>query len=149
MPHVLPADAEKFQLYNTIDWKAALLVAYRRMRQFHNQLASPEDSVKSSPEKPRYTVLGVQTDNPSIFDHVDVKNMYITLNSTRYPATDYNLSFAKNQISRAYGDAASFRSEFYCMDELVSNPNIIHIALTSCISKTVERMVNERIVWYL
>ena len=29
MPHVLPADAEKFQLYKTIESKATLSVAYR------------------------------------------------------------------------------------------------------------------------
>ena len=50
--------------------------------------------------------------------------MYVTLNSNRYPAVDYDLSFTQQQFSRAYGDAASFRSTFYGMDELVSNPNI-------------------------
>ena len=59
-----------------------------------------------------------------VFNHVNVNNMYITLNSTRYPVVDYDLSFTKQQFSRAYGDAASFRSKFYGMDELVSNPNI-------------------------
>ena len=50
--------------------------------------------------------------------------MYVTLNSTRYPVIDYDLSFTKQQFSRAYGDAASFRTKYYNMDELVSNPNI-------------------------
>ena len=50
--------------------------------------------------------------------------MYVTLNSTRYPVVDYNLSFTKQQFSRAYGDAAIFRARYYRMDELVSNPNI-------------------------
>ena len=45
-------------------------------------------------------------------------------NSTRYPATDYNISFPRQQFIRAYGDAALFRSKFFNMDELVSNPNI-------------------------
>ena len=88
-------------------------------------------TVKSSPEKPRYIIVGFQTgkdgdqeQNPSIFDNVDVRNMYATLNSTRYPAVDYNMSFPKQQFSRAYGDVAAFRSKFYHMDELVSNPNI-------------------------
>ena len=88
-------------------------------------------TVKSSPEKPRYIIVSFQTDkhsnqekNPSVFDHVNVKNMYVTLDSTRYPAVDYELSFTKQKFSRAYGDAASFRSKFYGMDELVSNPNI-------------------------
>ena len=45
------------------------------------------------------------------------------LNSTRYPAVDNNLSFTSQQFSRAYGDAALFRSKFYSMNELVLNPN--------------------------
>ena len=46
------------------------------------------------------------------------------LNSTKYPTADYNISFTKQQFSRVYGDAAEFRSKFFNMDELVSNPNI-------------------------
>ena len=136
IPHVLPADAEKLQLYKTIESKSTLPVGYR-MRQC-DSISVPQStsftwrlSVKSSPEKPRYIVVAFQTDkdnnqkkNPSIFDNVDVKNMYVMLNSTRYPAVDYNLSFTKNQFSRIYGDVAAFRSKFYNMDELVSNPNI-------------------------
>ena len=136
MPYVLPTDTEKLPLYKTIESKASLPVAYR-MRQC-DSISVPQSasftwrlSVKSSPEKPRFIVVGFQTakdgdqeNNPSIFDHVHVRNMYVMLNSTRYPAVDYNLSFTKQQFSRAYGDAASFRSKFYRMDELVSNPNI-------------------------
>ena len=136
MPHVLPADADKFQLYKTIESKTTIPVAYR-MRQC-DAISVPQTTnftwrltVKSSPEKPRYIIVGFQTgkdsdqeQNPSIFDNVDVRNMYATLNSTRYPVVDYNLSFPKQQFSRAYGDAAAFRSKFYHMDELVSNPNI-------------------------
>ncbi|XP_060082387.1 uncharacterized protein LOC132561706 [Ylistrum balloti] len=88
-------------------------------------------SVKSAPERPRYIIVGFQTDkdgdqeqNSSIFDNVNVRNIFVMLNSARYPAVDYNLSFPKQQFSRAYGDAAAFRSKFYNMDELVSNPNI-------------------------
>ena len=45
------------------------------------------------------------------------------LNSNKYSTLDYNLSYLKQQFSRAYGDAAEFRSKFFNMDELVSNPN--------------------------
>ena len=136
MPHVLFADTVKFQLYKLIEAKATLPVAYR-MRQC-DSISVPQAtsftwrlSVKSSPEKPRYIIVGFQTgkdndqeQNPSIFDNVDVSNMYATLNSTRYPAVDYNMSFPNQQFCRVYGDAAAFRSKFYHMDELVSNPNI-------------------------
>ena len=84
-------------------------------------------AVKSSPEVPRFIIVGFQTNkngnqrqNPSIFNHAGVKNIYAMLNSTRYPAVDYNISFP----STAYGDAALFRSKFFNMDELLSNPNI-------------------------
>ena len=46
------------------------------------------------------------------------------LNSTRYPEVDYQISFPGQQFSRAYADAALFRSKFFNMGELVSNPNI-------------------------
>ncbi|WAQ95240.1 hypothetical protein MAR_027930 [Mya arenaria] len=136
MPHVLPADAEKFQLYKTIQSKVTLPVGYR-MRQCEN-ITVPQSTrftwrlgVKSSPEKPRWIIVGFQTEkdndqtkNPAIFDNVNVSNLNVTLNSTSYPAVDYNISFIKQQFSRVYGDAAAFRSKFFHMHELVSNPNI-------------------------
>ena len=86
-------------------------------------------SVKSSPEVPRFIIVGFQTSksgsqvvNPSLFDNVNVSNFYAMLNSMRYPTTDYNISFLGQKFSRAYGDAAEFRS--INMDELISNPNI-------------------------
>ncbi|XP_060078562.1 uncharacterized protein LOC132558055 [Ylistrum balloti] len=136
MPHVLPADADKFQLYKTLDSNALLPVMYR-IREC-DSTSVPQStsftwrlSVKSAPERPRHIIVGFQTDkdgdqeqNPSIFDNVNVRNIFVMLNSARYPAVDYNLSFPKQQFSRAYGDAAAFRSKFYNMYELVSNPNI-------------------------
>ena len=88
-------------------------------------------SVKSSPEVQRVIIVGFQTDksgsqeqNPSIFDNVNVRNIYVMLNnSNKYPLFDYNLFFPAQQFSRAYGDAAEFRSKFFNMDGLVSNPN--------------------------
>ena len=65
-----------------------------------------------------------QTQNPAIFNHLNVRNIYVTLNAKRYPDTDYDNDFIKNQYSRIYGDAALFRKKFYNMDELVSNPGI-------------------------
>jgi len=87
--------------------------------------------VKNAPEKPRWIVIGFQTgksgdqtQNPAIFDHVNLKNMYVMLNFTRYPAVDYNLSFANQQFSRAYGDASLFGIRYFGMDELITRSNI-------------------------
>ena len=137
MPHVTPADKDKMELYKIIERKEKIPVGYR-MIQCDNAII-PQNSrnfswrlaVKSSPEVPRFIIVGFQTNrvnnqdtNPSLFDNLSVDNMYVMLNSTRYPAVDYNISFEKNHFSKVYGDVANFRSKFFNMDELISNPNI-------------------------
>ena len=136
MPDVIPADKDKMELYKIIEKKEKLPVGYRMMQCTNasmpaTNLFSWRLSVKSSPEVPRFIIVGFQTDksgeqdrNPSIFDHVNVRNIYVMLNSKRYPELDYNLSFPAHQFSRAYGDAAEFRSKFFNMNEMISNPNI-------------------------
>ena len=118
MPHVTPADKDKMELYKIIERKENLPVGYRmiqcdsatvlRATSFSWRL-----SVKSSPEVPRFIIVGFQTDksgnqltNPSIFNNVRVSNIYVMLNSMRYPTTDYNISFLSQKYSRVYGDAA-------------------------------------------
>ena len=88
-------------------------------------------SVKTASEKPRFIIAGFQTakdghqtKNPSTFDHVNLKNAYVTLNSYRYPAVDYNLSFANQTFPRVYGDVALFEVKFFGMDELITQSNI-------------------------
>ena len=136
MPHVLPADAEKFSLYKSIESKVSLPVAYRTRQ--CDTITVPEAtafswrlSVKNAPEKPRWIIVGFQTEkdgdqtkNPAIYDHVNLKNMYVMLNSKRYPAVDYDLSFADQQYSRAYSDAAIFTVKYFGMDELITRSNI-------------------------
>ena len=137
MPHVIPSDRDKMELYKIIERKEKLPVGYRMI---HCDSATiPQNttsfswrlSVISSPEVPRFIIVGFQSgksgdqdENPSLFNNVNVKNIYATLNSMRYPTADYNVSFPETKFSRLYGDAAEFRNKFYNMDELVSNSNI-------------------------
>ena len=67
---------------------------------------------------------GNQTKHPSTFDHVNLKNAYVTLNSDRYPAVDYNLSFFNQKFSRVYGDATLFGVKFFGMNELITQSHI-------------------------
>ena len=55
---------------------------------------------------------GDQTKNPSTFDHVNLKNVYLTLNSDI--AVDYNLSFSNQKWM--YGDAGLFVVNFFGID---------------------------------
>ena len=136
MPHVMPADQYKMELYKIIERKEKIPVGYRMLQcdsaliTEHSTDFSWRLSVKSSPEVPRFIIIGFQAgksndqqQNPSIFDNVNVNNIYVMLNSTRYPTVDYNIDFSENKFSRVYGDAAEFRSKFFNVDELISNPN--------------------------
>jgi len=137
MPHVTLNLQEKLELHKTIDSKSSLPVGYRMIQ--CDSILVPQTrnfiwrlSVKSAPEKPRWIIVAFQTDkcgdqqhNPSIFDHCNLTNMSVMLNSRRYPEIDYNnTNFTQQKFSRVYGDAAAFQTKFYNVEELVSSPNI-------------------------
>ena len=103
MPHVTPADKDKMEFYKIIERKEKIPVGYRMIQ--CDSAAIPQMtsfswrlSVKSSPEVPRFIIVGFQAgksgnqeQNPSIFDNVNVSNIYAMLNSVRYPTADYNI----------------------------------------------------------
>ena len=137
MPHVIPSDAYRLQLDKIIEKKEKLPVGYRMLQCDNMQVPTNQKSftwrlgVKSSPDIPRFIIVGFQTNknnnqetNPALFDHLYVRNIYVTLNAKRYPDTDYENNFEANQYSRIYGDAALFRKKFFNMDELISNCGI-------------------------
>ena len=137
MPQVTPADKDKMELFKIIERKEKIPVGYRMIQ--CDSASIPQNvtsfswrlSVKSSPEVPRFIIVAFQSgksnnqlQNPSIFDNVNVSNIYAMLNSVRYPTADYNIVFVGQKFSRVYGDVAEFRAKFFNMDELVSSPNI-------------------------
>ena len=137
MPHVIPSDAYRLQLDKIIEKKEKIPVGYRMLQCDNIQVSENQKEftwrlgVKSSPDIPRFIIVGFQSGknntqegNPAIFDHLFVRNIYVTLNAKRYPDTNYNNDFTKNQYSRIYGDATLFRKKFFNMDELVSNSGI-------------------------
>ena len=136
MPHVEPADENKMDIYKIIERKEKLPVGYKMIQCDTASIPQTTSfswwlSVKSSPEVPCFIIVGFQTNksgnqeqNPSIFDYINISNIYVMSNSIRYPTADYNISFLAQKFSRSYGDAAEFRSKFFNMDELISSPNI-------------------------
>ena len=137
MPHVIPSDAYRLQLNKIIEKKEKIPVGYRMLQCDSSSVPAASTNftwrlgVKSSPDIPRFIIVGFQIDknnqqvkNPAIFDNLDVRNIYVTLNAKRYPDTDYDTNFEQNHYSRIYGDATLFRKKFFNMDELVSNSGI-------------------------
>ena len=136
MPHVIPSDAYRLQLDKIIEKKEKIPVGYRMLQCDNIPVVGGSGftwrlGVKSSPDIPRFIIVGFQTNknnnqttNPALFDHCEVRNIYVTLNAKRYPDIDYENDFTINKFSRIYGDASTFRKKFYNMDELISNSSI-------------------------
>ena len=122
MPHVMPDDDNKMKLYKIIDRKETLQVGYRMLQCVNASV--PQTTLftwdlksTESTEVPRFIIVGFQANkrnnqrqNPAIFNNVGVNNIYVTLNSKKYPTIDYNISFPCQKVSRTYGDTALFRS---------------------------------------
>ena len=136
IPHVTPSLENKLQLSKVIEAKSTLDIGYRNRQ--CDSYAVPQTTsfswrlgVKASPEKPRWIIIGLQTlrdgnemMNSSLFDNCKVKNVSAWLNSRKYPAIDYNVSFEKSQFSRLYNEVENFRSNYYNIDELLCKTNL-------------------------
>ena len=136
MPHVTPSVAASNTLYKVIESKVDVPFSFRS-RQCETIAVSVSNtfswrlSARSSSERPRYVIVGFQTGkdgdqekNPAVFNHCNLKNMYVTLNSERYPAVDYDLDFNNNKYSRAFRDAAKLDNRLYGVSDIIAQPNL-------------------------
>ena len=136
MPHVTPSVAASNTLYKVIESKVDAPFSFRSRE--CDTITVPVSntfswrlSARSSSERPRYVIVGFQTNkdgnqdlNPAIFNHCKLKNMYVTLNSERYPAVDYDLDFPNNKYSRAFRDAAKFDNRLYGVSDIIAHVQI-------------------------
>ena len=136
MPHVTPSVAASNTLYKVIESKVDVPFSFRSRQ--CDTIAVPVSntfswrlSARSSSERPRYVIVGFQTakdgdqgENPALFNHCNLKNMYVTLNSERYPAVDYDLDFPNNKYSRAFRDAAKLDNRLYGVSDIITQPNL-------------------------
>ena len=88
-------------------------------------------SVTGGIEKPRWIIVGFQTDktdnqkqNPAVFDNLDLTNAYVTLNSERYPLADVTTSFATNDYAKLYDMFDNFKKDYYGIDSLVGGTQV-------------------------
>ena len=82
-------------------------------------------------EKPRWIIVGFQTDkinsqeqNPAVFDHLNFKNAYVTLNGVRYPDSDIKTNFRENDYMKLYCMFDNFKKEYYGIDSLVGGTQV-------------------------
>lgn len=126
MPHVAVADNEKIKILKTIQSNRSLQVGFRNWEIYEYPILPTSNkhvwSVKtvSQLEKPRYVLLGFQTNrknqkdkNITHFDHCSLSNFKLFLNSECYPYDNLNLNFAKNQFSILYDMYTKFQQSYY------------------------------------
>ena len=137
MPRVLPSDSAREELYQMIEDETSIDVGYR-MRQCNvADIAKNVTSfdwrlgVRTAPEKPRYILIALQEGksdnqekNASVFDNVQVTQMSVKLNDTKYPARDVTADFAKHKFVEYYQMFSNFSQDYYGMDPLTSGTSM-------------------------
>lgn len=126
MPYVVISDREKIKLFNHIGRDKAITMSYRTWELYeYPKLPTSSKhvwSVKTSNqlEKPRFVILAFQTKrksevgvNASNFDHCNISNVKLFLNSQCYPYGNLNLNITQNQYAILYDMYANFQNAYY------------------------------------
>lgn len=124
--HVKVDDSSKLKLLNFIEQGRDLSIAFRGW-ELHEYPSLKETmqhtwNVKAinQMEKPRFIIFGFQSGrknnlgkNNSVFDHCDIANFKVYLNSEIYPYDNLNLNFEKGHYSKLYEMFARFQQSYY------------------------------------
>ena len=126
MPVVKVSDKEKITLLKILDSKTTLSCAFRNwdLCEYPCLLASTYHSwtVKSSSllEKPRFAIIGFQTDRKNNlhkpsgrFDSCHLKNLKVHLNSEVYPYEDFRADFSNKITAILYKAYTDFQKSYY------------------------------------
>ena len=131
VPIVQQNDIRKVNLYKSIAWNKIIPVSFRMRRCETFSLPQARSTVwrldvSSAPEKPRWVLIGLQTNKSSnqeniaaVFDHCNLTNMEVWLNHYRYPPVDMATDFAKEQFAGIYKSFYDFASRYYGIDNLL------------------------------
>ena len=140
LPNVEPSQVANYELVKLINEQRTLSIDFR-VRQCSKTVVPKSDpflwrlGIRTSPEKPRFLILGFQTDregsltkNLGLFDNCKLQNAYVLLNNQRYPAMDYNANFPKNHYNKLYRDFYQFMQKFYGISDSVTSTSVDPVA---------------------
>ncbi|XP_034934686.1 uncharacterized protein [Chelonus insularis] len=129
IPYITVSDPRKIQLLNYIAKDPPITVSFRSWETYEYPLLPRTTKnvwmVKTSTqlEKPRYVILAFQTarkndatKNSSQFDHCNLRNVKLFLNSQCYPYGNLNLDIAHNQYALLYDMYKNFQESYYGKD---------------------------------
>jgi len=126
LPHVRVSYKHCMAILDCISKDKAVTLAYRSwdLYKYPQLPITPKIiwTVKTASqlEKPRYLIVGFQTDrknqpalNASHFDHCHLQNVKVYLNSQCYPYGNLNLNFGNAQLALLYEMYAHFQTSYY------------------------------------
>ena len=150
VPHIKVSDRERLSLLKKLEKDQAIQMAFRNWDLYEYPLLPKTTkhswAVKttSQVEKPRYVIFGLQVDkknsrknNSSMFDHCDITNVTLYLNSQYYPYDSLNLNFNENKYNILYEMYSQFRQSYYNLPvepllDLESFKNIAPLFVIDC-----------------
>ena len=125
MPHVEVDDLHKLKLLKVLEKGVMISIPFRSWEYFENPQLPQNDRVtwqvktSSAMHKPLYVILGFQTGrrnstiaDASDFDHCNIRNAKLFLNSQQYPYEQLNLNFNANNYSVAYKMFCNFLKSY-------------------------------------
>lgn len=135
IPHVQVSDRAKLMLFKHVERNRPIHMAFRSwdLYEYPNLPFTNKHvwAVKTSNQlnKPRYIILGFQTEaknniakNCSLFDHCNVTDIKLHLNSETYPYENMNLDFAQNWYITPYKMYCKFPGAYYNTPNKVPGP---------------------------
>lgn len=126
VPHISIADEEKLGMLKVIGSGHPIQMFFRSWDMYEYPLLQTTQqhtwTVKTSTqlEKPRFVILAFQTDRKnqkakdvSRFDHCNLTDIKVHLNSESYPYDDLNIKFDRDQYALLYDMFMKFQSTYY------------------------------------
>lgn len=126
VPHIKVSDKEKIKLLRLLEKDHPIQLAFRNWDLYEYPLLPKTTkhtwSIKTSSqiEKPRFVIVGLQTNRKnnvlndmSQFDHCDLRDVKVYLNSTYYPYESFNGNFENDKVALIYEQYAIFQHSYY------------------------------------
>jgi hypothetical protein len=131
VPHIILNDMKKLSLLNKVDRGSPIYMNFRSW-EIHEYPNLPQTThhiwaVKTSTqlEKPRFIIFALQTNREndktkdiSNFDHCNLTDIKVHLNSETYPYEDLNTNFHVNKIATLYNMYCNFQKSYYHQQNL-------------------------------
>ncbi|XP_044019504.1 uncharacterized protein LOC122859885 [Aphidius gifuensis] len=140
VPYVTLSNRNKMEMMKYIQKDPVISIGFRTWELYEYPLLPTTNhhiwTVKTSTqlEKPRYVILAFQTNRKNVwhadaarFDHCNITNVKLYLNSQIFPYGNLNLDISKNQFSLLYDMYANFSESYYgAKIDLISKNSFIH-----------------------